>query len=154
MNTRPHRSSSQPALALLLLCAGLASGATSAAPAVSDARARYEQERAVCLSGQSSQDRATCLREAGAAYADAGKRNADESAAQNQKNATKRCDALPDPDRRDCMARMQGQGTTSGSVAGGGITRELVTREAGGVPMAAAPVPSASSPVAASSATR
>jgi hypothetical protein len=35
-----------------------------------DAQARYQQERAVCLSGQSNQDRATCLREADAALAD------------------------------------------------------------------------------------
>jgi hypothetical protein len=129
-----------------MLSAGLASGAALAAPAQSDARARYEQERAVCLSGQSSQDRATCLREAGAAYADAGKLGADESAAQQQRNATKRCDPLPEADRRDCLARMQGQGTTSGSVAAGGISRELVTREVGGVPMAAAPAPAASAP--------
>ena len=31
-----------------------------------DAFARYQQERAVCTSGQSNQDQATCLREAGA----------------------------------------------------------------------------------------
>lgn len=146
MNTTPRSPSSRPAVALLMLCAGLASGAALAAPAAPDARARYDQERAVCLSGQSNQDRATCLREAGAAYADAGNRGADVGAAQYQKNATRRCDGLPDADRHDCMARMQGQGTTSGSVAAGGISRELVTREVGGVPVAAAPVPAASAP--------
>lgn len=125
--------------ALAMLAAALACGAVLAAPATPDARARYEQERAVCLSGQSNQDRATCLREAGAAYADASKRGSNESAAQYQKNSTKRCDPLPDADRRDCMARMQGQGSTSGSVATGGISRELVTREVGSVPMSSAP---------------
>jgi hypothetical protein len=45
------------------------------------------------------------------------------------RNALKRCEPLPEQDRKDCLARMQGQGTTSGSVAGGGIYRELVTRE-------------------------
>jgi hypothetical protein len=106
-------------------------------------RARYEQERAACLSGQTSQDRTTCLREAGAAYAQAGKRGGDASGAEQQRNAAKRCEPLPDAERRDCMARMQGQGTTSGSVAGGGISRELVTREVGAVPMSPVPAPQA-----------
>lgn len=140
MNT-PHRIS-RPARALLLSCAALGAAAAlaaPAAPATPDARARYEQERAVCLSGQSNQDRATCLREAGAAFAQQGKPGAAEDKAQQQGNAVKRCAPLPDAERRDCLARMQGQGTTSGSVAAGGITRELVTRETGGVPMAANP---------------
>lgn len=42
-------------------------------------------------------------------------------------------------DRNDCVARIQGQGTTSGSVAAGGIYRELVTRIVGEVPAAPAP---------------
>ena len=133
--------------ALPVLGAALACGTVQAAPAVPDARARYEQERAVCLSGQSGQDRATCLREAGAAYGDARKMGADPSKTQYQSNSSKRCDPLPEADRRACMARMQGQGTTSGSVAGGGISRELVTREAGGVPMSAAPETPASAPL-------
>ena len=45
------------------------------------------------------------------------------------RNLFLRCDPLPDPERVDCVARMQGKGTTSGSVAGGGLYRELVTRE-------------------------
>ena len=43
------------------------------------------------------------------------------------RNALERCKALPEPDRNDCVLRMQGRGTTSGSVEGGGIYRELVT---------------------------
>lgn len=129
-----------------MLGAALACAAVLAAPAVPEARARYEQERAACLSGQSGQDRASCLREAGAAYANAGKFGVEESKAQYQSNSTKRCEPVPDADRRACMARMQGQGTSSGSVAGGGISRALVTREAGAVPMAPAPEPPASAP--------
>jgi hypothetical protein len=131
MNTaRPHLS--RPTLALLMLGAVLASASAMAASktASADALARYQQERAICMTGQSNQDRATCLREAGAAYAEA-KRRASGSAdpAQYTANALKRCERLPEDDRRDCMARMQGQGTTSGSAASGGIYRELVTRE-------------------------
>jgi len=46
--------------------------------------------------------------------------------AQLQANTTARCDALPAADRDACVARMQGQGQVSGSVAGGGLLRELV----------------------------
>jgi hypothetical protein len=131
MNTaRSHPS--RPTLALLMLGAVLASASAMAASktASADALAQYQQERAVCTSGQSNQDRATCLREAGAAYAEAKRRAlGDEDPAQYKANALKRCAGLPEDDRRDCVARMEGQGTTSGSAAAGGIYRELVTRE-------------------------
>ena len=55
-----------------------------------------------------------------------------------RRNALKRCVPLPDAERKDCVARMQGQGTISGSVEGGGIYRELVTREVA-VPAVAVP---------------
>jgi hypothetical protein len=128
MNTSLTQRSHLPGA--LLLVGSLLVGA-SAIAATSEELARYQQERAVCTSGQSNQDRATCLREAGAAFAEAKQHGLDDSSAQQAQNATKRCDRLPDPDRRDCIARMQGQGTTSGSVAGGGVYRELVTREPG-----------------------
>jgi hypothetical protein len=83
----------------------------------------------VCTSGQSNQDRATCLREAGAAFAEAKRDGLADGSTPYVRNALQRCERLPDEDRRACVSRMQGQGTTSGSVAGGGIYRELVTRE-------------------------
>jgi hypothetical protein len=95
----------------------------------SDARARYQQERAICESGQSHQDRATCLREAGAAFEQARRGALDDVQAQYQQNALIRCNPLPPEERTACQARMQGQGTTRGSVQEGGIYRELVTRE-------------------------
>jgi hypothetical protein len=95
----------------------------------SDAQARYQQERAACNSGQSHQDQATCLREAGAALEEARRGRLDDGQAAYQQNALIRCNALPADERSACHARMQGQGTTRGSVAEGGIYRELVTRE-------------------------
>ena len=102
---------------------------TAFAAPPSDAQARYQQERAACDSGQSQQDRATCLREAGAALHEARQGRLGEGQVQYQQNALARCGYLPAEERSACHARMQGQGTTSGSVAGGGIYRELVTRE-------------------------
>ena len=117
-----------------LLIVGAALGSTHALAAdktgATDAQARYQQDRAACLSGQSNQDRATCLREAGAAFFAQSKREGlDDGPAPYARNALQRCEALPDADRQACVVRMQGQGTTSGSAASGGIYRELVTRE-------------------------
>lgn len=132
---------------LLLLGSALAFAPAWAAPAkdLSDARLRYEQERAVCMSGRSNQDRVTCLQEAGAAWAEARKGGLRDDATQYTRNATQRCDALPQDDRRDCLARMQGDGTLRGSAKAGGIYRELVTvtREQAVVPPAQDPPASA-----------
>lgn len=122
----------------LLLC-GVAQAAPTSAAELSAARARYAQEVAVCKSGRSNQDLATCMREAGAALAEARRGGLGDGTEPYAANQTVRCDPLPDDQRKDCIARMQGQGTTRGSVAAGGIYRELVTREVG-APSVAAPV--------------
>jgi hypothetical protein len=108
-----------------------APAASAAAAAPSDAMARYQKERAACLSGQSNQDRTTCLKEAGAALAEARHRGLGGNGGPQVRalNASERCKGLPTADAQACMARMQGAGSTSGSVAGGGILRELVTVE-------------------------
>lgn len=89
------------------------------------AQARYQQERAVCLRGQSNQERGTCLREAQAALAEARHGGLDGDATSYARNASQRCERLPDEQRPDCIARMHGQGTVSGSSAAGGLYREL-----------------------------
>lgn len=97
---------------------------------LSAAQARYQQERAQCNSGQSHQDRATCLKEATNAFAEAKRGRLDNNqAASYEQNALLRCNRLPGEDRELCRARMQGQGTISGSAEAGGIYRELVVRE-------------------------
>lgn len=53
------------ALAVLL------SASAIAAPRMPEAQARYQHERAACMEGSSNQDRATCLKEAAAAYQEA-----------------------------------------------------------------------------------
>jgi hypothetical protein len=115
-------SASALAATLALLAAGIA----SAAPKLSQAQQTYQQERAVCLSGQSNQDRATCLKEAGAALGEARRDNLGASnTRQMGNNRMLRCDALPAADREDCARRMLGEGVTSGSAQQGGVMREL-----------------------------
>jgi hypothetical protein len=137
MNTaRRERSRSNAArLSLLMATLALASASSLADTKgeMADARARHQQERAACKSASADQDRASCLRDADAAFADVKQETKqgakDDSAATLTRNASKRCDALPDEDRQACIARMKGQGRTTGSVAKGGIYRELVTTE-------------------------
>jgi hypothetical protein len=93
-----------------------------------EAQQRYNQERARCMSGQSNQDRATCLREAAAALQEARRNRLETGASANlEANATARCEAQPAADRAACVQRIQGAGSTQGSVGGGGLIREAET---------------------------
>lgn len=87
----------------------------------------YQQERAACLSGQSHQDRATCLREANNARGEAKRGNLNDGATSYEQNAVTRCNALPAADQQDCVRRASGGGAVSGSVESGGIYRETST---------------------------
>lgn len=115
---------------LALCAAGALMGAAVAVAAdrgKSNAEMIYQRDRAACISGQTSQDRATCLREAGAALQEARRGNLDDGQAQFERNRLLRCEKQPPEDRQDCVRRMRGEGSISGSVEGGGILRELVT---------------------------
>jgi UDP-N-acetylmuramoylalanine-D-glutamate ligase len=119
-------SSTSAALTLAATFALLVSGTATAGTKLSLAEQLYQQERAVCLSGQSNQDRATCLQEAGAALGEARRHNlGTANAGEIGHNRMLRCDALPAADREDCTRRMQGDGITTGSVEQGGLLREL-----------------------------
>lgn len=119
------------AAAALLLVAFAVLGATTARAAGSEleqARARYQRDRAACLAGETNQDRATCLREAGAAFEEAKRGGpADEDEKILEGNRVARCQPLPADEREDCIRRMRGEGTVSGSAQAGGIYRELRT---------------------------
>jgi len=127
--SRIARSGAGWSLLVLAAALGCASALAADKAVLVEAQARYQQERAVCMNGLSNQDRLTCLREANAALAQAKHEGLDDGAASYTRNARQRCEGLPAEDRQACIARMQGQGTTSGSAASGGIYRELVTRE-------------------------
>jgi hypothetical protein len=109
---------------------------TSTAPMTP--QAIYLKDRANCDAGRTAEDRATCLKEAGAALAER-KRHALDNSGTPLANATDRCRALPDKDQADCLARVVGplsanqRVTTSGSVAGGGVVKETTTTTPGEV---------------------
>lgn len=136
MNTLTRISRSRRAAAWLaagLLALGGVAPAAAAPKRVTDpARLQYEQERADCLSGRSSEPRNTCLREAAAAYADArhGKLAVPgDGPEQWMANALKRCEAQrSDEDRQLCERRVRGEGQVEGSVAAGGQLQTLTIR--------------------------
>jgi hypothetical protein len=121
-------------MALLLLGGALAMSPSFAAPALSkaDMLARYQGERAKCNKGETLQSRHDCLYEAESAYRDAKLGRLDVSGVPYAENQQMRCDVHKSAEARSaCEARMQGEGTISGSAATGGIFRELTMRQVG-----------------------
>ncbi len=137
------RKARKYAFGLSLFAIGLSFGPIASA-ADADA-ATYKQERAACMDGSSHQDRATCLKEVGAARGEARRGHLTDSSSY-ESNAMMRCNALPPADRQDCARRVHGEGVTSGSVGGGGIYRETTTTVIEPQPQSA-PVPVAPAPV-------
>ena len=116
--------------ALLAVTAAGAQVAGSGTPPLGaelDASGRYQQEVRACMDGRTAADQATCLKEARNAEADRKRGALGGSNAQFEANARARCNALGGEEKAACEARMMGYGTVSGSVAGGGILREVET---------------------------
>lgn len=129
MTSSPHsfrRASLALGAAFGLIAASTAFAAGPAAPA--DAQARYKKEVEVCNTGKSNQDRATCLREATNALAEAKRARLDngQSSAELRANAMARCDLQPAADREACRARAKEDGIVSGTPQAGGVLREHV----------------------------
>jgi len=114
-----------------LCAAGTLLTATVAAAAdrgkQSEAQATYQRDRAACVSGQTGQDRATCLQEASAALQESRRGNLNDGQSDFERNRLLRCERQPPEDRQDCVRRMSSEARTSGSVEGGGVLRELTT---------------------------
>lgn len=114
--------------ALLAVTAATAQVATGAPGATGiDASGSYQQEVQACMTGRTQQDRETCLKEARNAQADKKRGLLDNAGAQFQANAAARCDVLAGEEKAACQARVMGYGNISGSVAGGGVLREVET---------------------------
>jgi len=94
---------------------------------LTEAKTAYERDRAACMSGQTSQDRATCLQEASAALQESARGNLNDGQSDFERNRLLRCEKQPPEDRQDCVRRMSGEARTTGSVEGGGVMREFVT---------------------------
>jgi hypothetical protein len=109
-------------LAVTAATAQVATGTTGI-----DASGSYQREVQACMSGRTQQDQATCLREARNAQGDKKRGVLDNAGNRFEANATARCDVLMGEDKAACQARVMGLGNTSGSVAGGGLLREVET---------------------------
>ena len=113
-----------PVVAAVLLAA---SAAAVAQTPPQDARARYEQEREKCMTNNTQDTFATCLREANNALDAARKGQLSSPGAAAPGNATQRCAAFQSTaEQAECVRRMQNS-PVSGSVSGGGVLRESVT---------------------------
>jgi hypothetical protein len=125
-----HSSRLTASLRMALAAAGLvlATGAALAAEGNRQAGdgSTIAQERQNCMNGNTSQDRDTCLREAGAAKQESRQGKLGDSG-DYRSNASKRCETLPADQKADCERRSMGEGSVSGSVDSGGVVRELVT---------------------------
>jgi hypothetical protein len=125
-NARSHKSLvSFGVAALLAMTAATAQVATGTTGI--DASGSYQQEVNACMTGKTQQDRDTCLREARNAQADKKRGVLDNAGAKFESNAAARCDALMGEEKAACQARVMGYGNTTGSVAGGGLLREVET---------------------------
>lgn len=91
-----------------------------------DASGDYQREMQACRQGRSPQDRATCMEEAREARK-ARRQGGLDTPAQSSMgaNAMARCEHISGTDMAACRARMMGYGRVTGSVAGGGMLREL-----------------------------
>ena len=112
-------------VALLAMTAATAQVATGTTGI--DTSGSYQQEVNACMAGKTQQDQATCLKEARNAMADKKRGVLDNAGARFDANATSRCDVMTGEDKAACQARVLGYGETTGSVAGGGVLREVET---------------------------
>jgi len=109
-------------LAVTAATAQVATGTTGI-----DASGSYPQEVNACMSGRTQQDRDTCLQEARNARADK-QRGVLTAGGNLEANAMSRCEVFTTgEDKAACQARVMGMGSADGSVAGGGVIREVET---------------------------
>ncbi len=109
-------------LAMTAATAQVAIGETSI-----DSSGSFRKEVEACNTGKTQQDRETCLKEARNAQADKKRGVLDNSSGSYDANAKARCEVMSGQDKAACQARVLGFGNTTGSVAGGGILREVET---------------------------
>lgn len=102
--------------------AQIASGTTGI-----DATGNAQSEAAACISGKTQQDRQTCMTEVRNANNAKRAGKVDNSGGRFKQNAMSRCDVFQGEEQIACQARVVGYGDTAGSVAGGGVIRQVET---------------------------
>ena len=124
---RPRKATSHFVLSALFSLAATSAQVGLAADAGIDSSGNYEQERAWCMAHTQGDDRVACLKDSGAARAQKRSGTLDNNGANFDANAMQRCEALAGDDRAACKARVMGYGSSSGSVQGGGIIKQVET---------------------------
>lgn len=134
--------------AMVLVLPAWADDSTGASRA--NIEARSKADRKACLDGRTGQDQTTCLKEAGAARAEALRHQLDngEDPATLRANAVARCAMQPAKTRDACAQLARGQGVESGSVRGGGVIKEVTTRSVSTPAQPGAPTSAATSSAA------
>ena len=102
--------------------AQIASGTTGI-----DATGNAQSELAACNNGKTQQDRETCMTEVRNANAAKRAGKVDNGSARFKENALARCDVFKGEEQIACQARIVGYGDAGGSVAGGGVIRQIET---------------------------
>ena len=110
-----------------LLAVGAATAQVATGTTGIDASGSFQQEVNACMTGRTQQDRDTCLKEARNAQAEKKRGALDNAGGNFEANASARCDVLQGEDKAACQARVMGYGNVEGSVAGGGLIREVET---------------------------
>lgn len=128
MNRQDTRSRKTKSLISFGVSALLAVGAATAQMATGiDATGSYQSEVNACMTGQTQQNRDDCLKEARNAQADK-RRGVLDTAGSLEANSMNRCQVFTSgEDKAACQARVMGMGSAEGSVAGGGLIREVET---------------------------
>ncbi len=128
---RTHDTHSRASLIAFGIASLLAVGAAGAQVATGttgiDDSGSFQREVQACREGRTQQDQATCMKEARNAQADK-RPGAPPTQASLRANAVARCNVFTEAaDKSACEARVLGAGSTEGSVAGGGVIRQVET---------------------------
>ncbi|WP_309680069.1 hypothetical protein [Polaromonas sp.] len=110
-----------------LLTLGAATAQVRSGTTGIDATGNAQSELAACMNGSTQQSQATCITEVRNANAAKRAGQLDNSGGRFGANAMKRCDVFSGEDLIACQARIVGYGQTQGSVAGGGVVRQVET---------------------------
>lgn len=110
-----------------LLAVGAATAQVATTSTGIDNTGSFQSEVQACMTGRTQQDQATCMEEARNAAADK-RRGVLDTEGNLEANALQRCEVFQmADDKAACRARVMGMGSVEGSIAGGGLIREVET---------------------------